>query len=371
MGTSSKGSLKPFHLVVYSDAEVRGGAEVNLSRVLTVLPDQIRVTLVGVNLEVLEWLATHRPSTKTLWLRGINNRTDIRGLLKHRSTFRSLRPDVLQFNLSSASSCQWAILAATTIPGCRRVVIENSPMSAWSPSSARLKRLTCKHLSAHVAVGDRTGRMIEESTGLRADSIRTIYHGVPQVGRVPTERPQEPTLLTVARHDPVKGLDLLLQAFALVEPPSRLVLIGEGEETAALRQLCTDLGLDDRVEFRSAPWGEARVADMMWAFDGLVLPSRLEGFPVTIVEAMLAGLAVVATDVGSVREAVTPGVTGWIVEPENPAALAGAMIELLKDPSASAQMGAQGQEVAESAFTIEATRRSYEEMYAALLSNDC
>ena len=368
MSTSNTGSLKPFHLVVYSDAEVRGGAEVNLSRVLSVLPEQIRVTLVAVNPEVLDWLAAHRPDTATVLLRGITNRTDIRGLLTHRSTFRKLRPDVLQFNLSSASSCQWAILAATTIPRLRRVVIENSPMSVWSPSSARLKRLTCKHLSAHIAVGDRTGRMIETSTGLPADSIQTIYHGVPRVGRVPTERPEQPTLLTVARHDPIKGLDLLLQAFALVDSPSRLVLIGEGDETAALQQMCSELGLDDRVEFRSAPWGEARVADMMWAFDGLVLPSRLEGFPVTIVEAMLAGLPVVATDVGSVAEAVLPGVTGWIVEPENPTALAAAMVELLNDPTASAQMGARGQEIAESAFTIEATRRSYEDMYANLLA---
>jgi len=364
-------NLRALHLVVYSDAEVRGGAEVNLSRVLSILPTQIRVTLVGVNAQVLSWLATHRPHTDTVLLVGIRNRTDLRGLVQHRSTFRRLRPDIVQFNLSSASSCQWAILAATTVPGLCRIVIENSPMSVWSPSSALLKRMTCKHLSAHIAVGDRTARMIEESTGLPPGSIQTIYHGVPQVDRVPTARPEEPTMLTVARHDPVKGLDLLLQALALVPEPCKLVLIGEGDQTAALQQICRDLGLAERVEFRSAPWGEARVADMMWAFDGLVLPSRLEGFPVTIVEAMLAGLPVIATQVGSVAEAVVPGLTGWIVPPENPSALAAAMIELLADPARSTQMGIRGQEIAESAFTIEATRKSYVQLYTALLTKPC
>ena len=360
-------SLRPFHLVVYPDAAVRGGAEVNLSRVLSVLPEQIRVTLVGVNAAVLDWLAPHRPNTETVLLSAITDRTDLRGLLKHRSTFRHLRPDVLQFNLSSASSCQWAILAATTIPGLQRIVIENSPMSVWSPSSARLKRMTSKRLSAHIAVGDRTGRMIEGSTGLAPNCIQTIYHGVPTVGRVATDRPEDLTLLTVARHDPVKGLDLLLQALAMVEHRCNLVLIGEGDQTNSLRKLCSELGLNDCVEFRSAPWGEARVAEMMWAFDGLVLPSRLEGFPVTIVEAMLAGFPVIANDVGSVAEAVVPGVTGWIVEPESPSALAAAMTELLNDPAAAARMGQQGQEIADAAFTIEATRNSYVQMYTALL----
>src|SRR5690606_20441161 len=93
-----------------------------------------------------------------------------------------------------------------------------------------------------------------------------------------------------------------------------------------------ELGLDDRVELRSPAWGDMTAASTMWAFDALVLPSRLEGFPVTVVEAMFAGVPVIATAVGSVREQVVPGETGWIVPPEDPAALAGAIAELVADP---------------------------------------
>ncbi len=59
--------------------------------------------------------------------------------------------------------------------------------------------------------------------------------------------------------------------------------------------------------------------------------------------------------------------TGWIVEPESPSALAAAMTELLNDPAAAARMGQQGQEIADAAFTIEATRKAYVQMYTALL----
>jgi glycosyltransferase involved in cell wall biosynthesis len=106
----------------------------------------------------------------------------------------------------------------------------------------------------------------------------------------------------------------------------------------------------------------------MWAYDALVLPSRLEGFPVTIAEAMLAGIPVVATDVGSVAEAVIPGETGWIVPPEDPVALAAAIGELLDDPERAAAMGARARELGEARFRIDATADAYMEMYRRILA---
>jgi glycosyltransferase involved in cell wall biosynthesis len=355
-----------FHLAVYSDALELGGAEANLSRVLTGLPESVRVTVIGVEAKVLEWLAGHRPSATTELVAPIRSRQDVTAMVRHRQLFREMSADVIQFNLSAASSCQWAILVATTVRGLRRIAVENSPMGAWSEQSAKLKRLTSRRLHAHVAVGERTARLIEERSGLRPRSVGTLYHGVPTPGRVTVERPDSPTLLTVARHDPVKGIDVLLDAMALVPPPTRLVVIGDGPEGHALHERRSQLGLEDRVEFRSLPWDQ-RAADVMWNFDGLVLPSRLEGFPVTIAEAMLAGLPVVATDVGSVREAVDAGVTGWVVPPEQPQALAVAIGELVADPERARAMADRGREVAEEHFTADATVKAYEHLYRQVL----
>ncbi len=364
--TPAAGGVRRFNLGVYSDAESLGGAEVNLSRVLGALPETISVTIIGVDRSVVDWLASHRPHSETVVLEGIRDRKDIKGMLRHRAAFKALSPDIMQFNLSSASSCQWAMLAASTLPRLRRVAVENSPMAVWSPTSARLKRFTSRLLTAHIAVGDRTGRIIEESSGLPPMSISTIYHGVPNPSPVHSERAEGPTLLTVARHDPVKGVDVLLDALALTPPSFHHVVVGTGAETAKLRSQCTALGLDERVDFREIPF-DVPVAGIMSNFDGLVLPSRLEGFPVSIIEAMLAGLPVVATDVGSVDEAVIPGVTGWIVPSEDPAALAAAMTELTSDLAAASAMGAKARAIAEEKFSLDATIDAYLDMYRDVL----
>jgi glycosyltransferase involved in cell wall biosynthesis len=358
--------VSALHLAVYTDATHRGGAEVNLSRVLAALPGFVHVTVVGVDDEVVDWLCGFRPETDRLVLDAVRDRRDVGRMLAHRRAFRSLRPDVLQCNLSTASSCQWAIAAAVTIPGLPVVVVENSPLAVWSATSGRLKRLTARRTAAHVAVGERTARSIESSSGLPAGSIDTLYHGLGPVGREPVDRPDEPTLLCVARLDPVKGVDVLLEAAARVDPPTRFVVVGEGEERAALLDLRDRLGLSERVEFRSVPW-DVRIADLVWAFDGFVLPSRVEGFPVTIVEAMLAGVPVVATRVGSVDEAVEDGVTGWIVPPEDPPALAAAVEALVADLDGARRRGDAGRERAEQRFTIERTIEEYLRLYRRLL----
>ena len=363
------GRPRPFHLGVYSDAGELGGAEMVLGRLLATLPEPIRVTLVATDAEVLAWLAQRRPGTATVHVQGVRDRADVAGMWRHRRLFRRLRPDVVQFNLSTGSSCQWAILAAATIPRLRLVALENSPMGTWSGLSSALKRLTARRLAAHVAVGDRAARLIEESSGLPGGSIRVIHHDLDpdSIGRAEVARPEAPTVLTVSRHDPVKGLDVLIDAMALTAPHVHAVVVGSGPEGPALRDRVDRLGLGARVELCEPEPGSMDAASTMWAFDALVLPSRLEGFPVTVLEAMFAGLPVIATDVGSVREQVQPGVTGWIVPPEDPSALAAAIDELVEDPDAARAMGEAGRSVAHERFTMQATVEAWLRLYDEVL----
>jgi glycosyltransferase involved in cell wall biosynthesis len=365
---SDLAATPPFHLAVYSDSSVLGGAEVVLGRLLAHRPEQIRVTVVGVDADVVDWLREHREGTGGLVLPAITSRTDLAGMARHRAMLQRLDAEVVQFNLSTGSSCQWAMLAACTVPGIRRVALEHSSMGVWSATSARLKRLVERGLHAHVAVGERTARLLEESSGLPPGTILTIHHGVPAVGHHPVDRDDAPTVVNVARHDPVKGVDVLLDAFALVPPPTRLVLIGDGPETTALQEQCRSLGLDDRVEFRGPSWDGVMAADVIWAFDLFVLPSRLEGFPATIVEAMLAGVPIVATDVGSVREQLRDGETGWIVPPEDPPALAAAIAAALEDRAGAARVAAAARTDAEQRFTIEATVDAWCALYRRVIA---
>ena len=360
--------MRAFHLVVYSDARARGGAEMTLAKLLAELSPEIRVTILGVDGAVVHWLADHRPGTGRHVIESINDRSDVAGMRAHRKAFRQLRPDIVQFNLTLMSSCQWAIASALTIPGLRAIAVENSPLGTWSPTSRRLKRWTSTRLAAHVAVGERTARIVEEIAGLSDGSVRHLYHGVGLIEHEPPPRLDErPLVGTIARFDPIKGLDVLVRAIPMLDPSVRIVLIGDGPDRPELLALIDELGVADRIELRDVPWTE-RARDHLAGFDVFVLPSRLEGFPVTIMEAMLAGVAVVATDVGSVRESVTDGVTGRVVAPEDPAALAAAITDVLSSDDRRRAMGEAGRLRAEADFTLEATVAAYEALYAEVLA---
>ena len=145
---------------------------------------------------------------------------------EHQQAFARLDPDLLQFNLSMSSSCQWAQLVAVL---ARRpaMAVENSAMGTWSTGSARLKRFTARRLCGHVAVGRSTARAIELDAGLEPGTIGTLYHGVPDVKHhAPGTRPGGRRILNIARHDPVKGIDVLLEALARLGPDTTLVQIG-------------------------------------------------------------------------------------------------------------------------------------------------
>lgn len=359
--------MKPFHLGVYSDALQRGGAEVTLAMVLGALPDEIRVSIVTVHDDVAEYLGRHRPSADVHVTPQITGKTDIAGWRRHWRLFRQIRPDLMQFNLGIMSSCQWAILIAQRIPRLPVIAIENSSMGNWSTASHLLKRVTSPRLAMHLAVGEATARIVEVEAKRPPGSVETLYHGVPDLTHIRRSAdPHGTTVVNIARRDPVKGVDVLLEAMTLVDEPIRLVQIGDGPETAALTARRDELGLAERVELRELPWSD-RAAEGLAAFDLFALASRSEGFPVTIMEAMLAGLPVVATDVGSVREAVVDGETGLVVPPEDPKAMAEAISALMGDPERRAAMGAAARAIAEQRFTVEATVARYLDVYERVL----
>ena len=151
--------------------------------------------------------------------------------------------------------------------------------------------------------------------------------------------------ISVARLVPQKGLDVLIAALprlsgAAAEWP--VTLVGDGPEREALEQQARDLGVSDRLRclgFRSDPerfLAEAAV---------FVLPSRFEGMPNALLEAMAAGLAVIVTDASpGPLEVVEPGVSGLVVPSDDPAALAEAMQALVSDPERCRRMGAAARE---------------------------
>jgi glycosyltransferase involved in cell wall biosynthesis len=140
----------------------------------------------------------------------------------------------------------------------------------------------------------------------------------------------------------VKGIDLAIRVVSALGDGYRLVVVGDGAERPNLEALVAELGVTDRVELRG--WDD-RARHVLGTFDVYLLPSRLEGFPITVMEAMQAGVPVVATEVGSIREAIEDGETGFVVPVGDVNAMAAAVRLLSEDPELRARMGEQAQDL--------------------------
>jgi glycosyltransferase involved in cell wall biosynthesis len=162
----------------------------------------------------------------------------------------------------------------------------------------------------------------------------------------------------------MKAHDVLLRAIAQVDGV-RVVILGEGEQHLALEKLATDLGVSDRVELPG--WVDSSRAYLP-EFDIMALPSRSEGFPLAIVEAMLAARPVVATHVGSVAEAVVDDETGFLIEKDDIDGLTVVLRRLRDDLALRLRLGQRGREVAASRFTAEHMATSYEHLWYKVLA---
>ena len=179
----------------------------------------------------------------------------------------------------------------------------------------------------------------------------------------------EPGLLFVGRLRVRKGVEVLLRALAYLRAQGRLPrlrIVGEGEHRQAIERAAVRFGVRDQVDFL----GRRGPAEIRWLFDrsaALVVPSIYEGMPLVILEAMVAGVPVVASRVSGIPEVVLDPETGWLVPPEDPEALAAALVELLESPEAARQRGQRGRQRLEERYRAEVVAEAWEVIVGAAL----
>jgi glycosyltransferase involved in cell wall biosynthesis len=178
-------------------------------------------------------------------------------------------------------------------------------------------------------------------------------------------RSGEVLLGSVGRLVSQKGFDVLLRALAFIPCTDlRLLIVGVGPDEAKLRAQVIELGLLDRVHFA----GYRRdVPALMQCFDLYTHASRFEGMPIVVLEAMASGCPVVATAVDGTRELIDDGVHGWLVSPEDPAALASAIQAALHDPALAQQCAAAARQRVSDRFSEEAMMKRWEDAFAGRL----
>jgi glycosyltransferase involved in cell wall biosynthesis len=255
-------------------------------------------------------------------------RRDLAAVRELRSLARRVGPDVVQINSSKAGVLARLALAGTGIPS-----VYTAHGWAFSGRTGKAGAVYTIAERASAPFGDAIVCVSAWDRGLALDrrvgrpgALHVIHNGI-EAPPEPYERgpwPERPVLACVARLAPPKDLVTLLEALA-DEPAWRLRVIGDGPDRGLIEDRRDALGLQERVELLGE---RSDVLEQLRQVDAFVLPTLWEGLPYSILEAMAAALPVVASRVGGVPEEVVDGETGYLVERQDPAALAGALRRL-------------------------------------------
>jgi glycosyltransferase involved in cell wall biosynthesis len=239
------------------------------------------------------------------------------------------------------------------------------------------RRLVIPSVDGVVGVSEATLAQIQTFYRLRVPAVH-IPNGADPAALVPArsraevrhgaETPQGvPVLLFAGCLSAEKRVDRLLRVFSQVlngVPQVHLWVMGDGPLHRDLAQQADGLGVAEQARFLGAL---TDVASHMKAADLLVLSSDTEGIPAVVLEAGLLGLPVVSTRVGGLPECVIDGETGLLVEPEDEAGLARAIVDLLRDPEQRQAMGQRAEGWIHSRFTMERITGQYLDFYREVL----
>jgi glycosyltransferase involved in cell wall biosynthesis len=287
---------------------------------------------------------------------------DLDPLLARRTaaSVRRFRPDLLHTHLVHADV--YGAFAAG-VARARLVSTKHNDDPFRSGRLRHAERLITRRASRVICITEALERFNREVVGLPEQKLRVVHYGLdaPPAPWGPPELlpggpdlpPETPVLLAICRLVRQKGVDVAVEALARVReehPAVHLVVLGEGPLREELSSLAARYEVADAVSF------PGRVGDVAWWLRRaavLVHPSRWEGFGLALLEAMLSERPVVASAVSSIPEIVDDGETGRLVPPDDAAALATALTDLLDHPARAAAMGAAGRKLALAEFSVE------------------
>ena len=204
--------------------------------------------------------------------------------------------------------------------------------------------------------------------GLAADRVRVIPNGV-SLERFSARRESRPvsTILTVANLRKEKAHEVLLAAaarLAIRHPHLQFLIAGDGPRMAELRAMADTLRLTNHVRFLGH---QEDVPALLAKADAFVLPSRSEAFPNGAIEAMAAGLPVIASATGGLLDLIDDGQTGLLVRPDDPVALGDAIETLVISPARAALLGAAARDEVSRRYSFDRMVRAFEDLYLSQL----
>lgn len=350
-------------LLYITDAEALGGAEGYLETLLThadrsryevalALPPRSatqplieRAHAMGVTVHALD--VVHRDGVS------------VAGVVRSAALLRRLQPEIVHFVLNGPRRCAETVLAAWAVGVPRRLATFQlvTPLPSFRGLAAAVRTVNrsmqFRSLHAGLAVSHGNARLLVEQYGFPAARLHIVPNGVDlhffaDANGAPAFRarlnvpPGAVLIGVVGRLSRQKGQAVLLAALPAIWarfPHVHVALIGAGEQEQELRALAAQIDDAGRIHVVGA-LPRSAVPAALAALDLFVLPSLYEGLPFAVVEAMAAGLPIVATAVDGTAEAIRNGVTGLLVPPGDAVALASAITLLLDDAQLRAALAA-------------------------------
>jgi len=225
----------------------------------------------------------------------------------------------------------------------------------WKAAGIPSERLAARWSSSIINVSEANRRLALSYRITKETRLLTIHNGImDSPHRAQPERSGIPTIVVVGRCAPQKDQALFLQALSELRTPARVLMVGDGPTRPALETTAERLGIRGRVDFLGQ---RLDVAELLAGAHIFALPTKWEGFPLSILEAMRAGLPVVASNVGGVAEAVVDGKNGFLIPSGDRDAFREGLRKLIESPALRRQMGEIGRYNYETKFTMDAMLR--------------
>jgi glycosyltransferase involved in cell wall biosynthesis len=261
---------------------------------------------------------------------------------------RGLRPDIVHVTDVSAP----ALVAARLARPRRLIVTHHTPELPRSDNLAGKAWVSLGWLARPEIVY--TSEHDRRTDGRRFQRTHVVPLGIDSdrfLAPPRAARSAAPVIGNVARLAPQKGQRTLIEAAPHVlvsHPDATFVIVGDGELRDELQRVAQDLGVAESFTFTGA---RDDIPELLATFDVFAFPSHFEGLCLAVIEAQVAGVPVVATPVGGIRETVVPNETGLLVEPGEPEVLAAAIVSLLDDPAYALRLASEAQRRALARYT--------------------
>lgn len=306
-------------------------------------------------------------------VRRVKGKLDIGALSAFAAELRRIAPSVFHAHLHWPLACKYGIAAASA---ARVPAIVATAQLHVEISRAGLvdfqHRMISQLVSRYIAVSRDVAKNLVRRFRVPETKITVIPNAVDEAeiasglsrpaGDWPVAEGRKAVLI-LARLEPEKGVDVAIDAIGRVADVD-LVIAGSGSCSGALESKAAQLGINHRVHFlghRNDP------ASLLARADVFVLPSHVEGLPLSVLEAMAAGVPVVATDIGGTREAVEHEKTGLLVPPGDSNALASAIEHVFAEPNATSERVTMARDVVHREFTSSIVAARTVALYRSLL----